>query len=58
MAIARHWDGGWDVFVLHQSQGLIGETRSESLQGVEAAARACLSSANVAPGVKITVVRH
>jgi hypothetical protein len=54
--IARRWNDGWDVFILHPGRGLIGQTRSESRKGIERAARAYLSEGNVAEGVKIQVM--
>jgi hypothetical protein len=54
--IARRWNDGWDVFILHADLGLIGQTRSESRTGIGRAARAHLSECNIAQGVKIQVM--
>jgi hypothetical protein len=54
--IARRWDDGWDVFILHPGRGLVGQTRSDSRNGIERAARAYLSESHIDESVKIQVM--
>ena len=61
-ALARRWDGHWEVFVLDSGEGLIGSTTAATFGEVEQAARALLGEHLHRPGpahhLRLTVIRR
>ena len=61
-ALARRWDGQWEVFVLDPAEGLVGSATAATFAEVEHAARALLGEHLNRPGpahdVQVTVVRR
>lgn len=56
-AIAVHWDGGFDVFVVHVTRGLIGQTRARSQPDIVVATRSYLEEqGQAARGAQIRVL--